>query len=109
MGVNRGLDEGRVSAWLSAHVAEAVPPFSFSLIAGGRSNLTFEVVEGPTPALVLNIPLARAGDALRVVVRAKEVRYLVRLDGELLAVDQSDDLVDRGVYALLAELAAGKD
>jgi proteasome lid subunit RPN8/RPN11 len=74
-----------------------------------QANLTFEVVEGPTPALVLNIPLARAGDALRVVVRAKEVRYLVRLDGELLAVDQSDDLVDRGVYALLAELAAGKD
>ena len=56
MGVNRGLDEGRVSAWLSAHVAEAVPPFSFSLIAGGRSNLTFEVVDGRGARFVLRRP-----------------------------------------------------
>jgi aminoglycoside phosphotransferase (APT) family kinase protein len=56
MGVNRGLDEEEVSAWLSAHVAEVVPPFTFSLIAGGRSNLTFEVVDGRGSRFVLRRP-----------------------------------------------------
>jgi hypothetical protein len=40
------------------------------------------------------------------VVRPKEVRYYVVWSGELLAVQHHDDYVDRGVYLLLAELAA---
>ncbi len=42
MGGITGIDEARVSEWMAREVA-AVPPLSFELIAGGRSNLTFEV------------------------------------------------------------------
>src|SRR5262249_17199168 len=72
-----------------------------------QANLTFEVLtEEHGSALVLNLPLAEPGDAVRVLVRNKEVRYLIRLGGELMEVDHRDDLLDRGVYLLLAELAA---
>ena len=61
------------------------------------------------PALVavafLVLPLAGPGNAVRVVVRPKEVRYYVVWGGELLEVQHHDDYVDRGVYLLLAELA----
>ncbi len=56
MGVNVGLDEERVSAWLSANLADAVEPFTFSLIAGGRSNLTFAVLDGRGERFVLRRP-----------------------------------------------------
>ena len=70
MGVTRGLDEDRVSAWMAANVPGAVPPFSFSLIAGGRSNLTFEVDDASGGRFVLRRPplghvLATAHDMAR--------------------------------------------
>ena len=37
----QGVDIDKVSAWLVANIADARAPFSFSLIAGGRSNLTY--------------------------------------------------------------------
>jgi len=40
-----GIDVPRVSAWLEGNVEGAVGPFSFELIAGGRSNLTFRVAD----------------------------------------------------------------
>jgi proteasome lid subunit RPN8/RPN11 len=72
-----------------------------------QAHLTFEVaMEHRGPALVLNLPLAEPDHAVRVLVRNKEVRYLVRLGDDLLEVDHCDDCIDRGVYLLLAELAA---
>ena len=38
-----GIDAGPVTAWFADRVPEAVPPLSFTLVAGGRSNLTFRV------------------------------------------------------------------
>jgi aminoglycoside phosphotransferase (APT) family kinase protein len=38
-----GIDAQRVGAWFAEHVPGAVPPLRFSLIAGGRSNLTYRV------------------------------------------------------------------
>jgi hypothetical protein len=58
------------------------------------------------PALVLVVPLATAGEAVRVVVRRKEVRYYVVRGEEVFEVQHRDDWVDRGVFLLLAELAA---
>jgi proteasome lid subunit RPN8/RPN11 len=58
------------------------------------------------PGLALTIPLADRGDAIRVVIRAKEVRYYAVLGGEVLEVGQQDDQIDRGVYLLMAELAS---
>ena len=68
--MNVGLDEERVSAWLSANLADAVEPFTFSLIAGGRSNLTFVVLDGGGERFVLRRPplghvLATAHDMAR--------------------------------------------
>jgi aminoglycoside phosphotransferase (APT) family kinase protein len=70
MGVNVGLDEERVSAWLAANIPEATEPFTFSLIAGGRSNLTFEVLDRVGERFVLRRPplghvLATAHDMRR--------------------------------------------
>lgn len=52
----RGLDVERVSAWLAGHVAGVVAPFSFALVAGGRSNLTFEATDGTGRSFVLRRP-----------------------------------------------------
>jgi proteasome lid subunit RPN8/RPN11 len=72
-----------------------------------QANLTFEVTSDEWgPGLVLTLPLAESGDAVRVLVRQKEVRYYVVRGGEIFAVDLSDDCIDRGVYLLLAELSA---
>jgi hypothetical protein len=56
--------------------------------------------------LLLTLPLAEPGEALRVLIRPKEVRYYLIRQGELLEVQHHDDWVDRGAYLLLAELAS---
>lgn len=66
----QGIDIDRVSAWLTRHVEGAVAPFEFSLIAGGRSNLTFRVTGADGVRLVLRRPplghvLATAHDMAR--------------------------------------------
>src|ERR1019366_3648311 len=50
-----GIDEANVSAWMSEHVS-AVAPLSFELIAGGRSNLTYRVVDAKGNAFALRRP-----------------------------------------------------
>jgi hypothetical protein len=72
-----------------------------------QSGMRFEVVSDKWgPGLLLTLPLAEPGDAVQVLVRPKEVRYYLRRGGELLEVQHHDECVDRGVYLLLAELAA---
>ncbi len=72
-----------------------------------QSALRFEVMSDEWgPGLLLTLPLAEPGDAVRVLIRPKEVRYYVIRSGELLEVHHHDEWVDRGVYQLLAELAA---
>jgi len=50
-----GIDEASVSAWMSEHVS-AVAPMTFELIAGGRSNLTYRVVDASGTAFALRRP-----------------------------------------------------
>src|SRR5690349_22836830 len=52
----QGIDEPKVSAWLAEHIEGAAGPFEFTLIAGGRSNLTFRVVDAAGHAFVLRRP-----------------------------------------------------
>jgi len=64
-----GIDVPAVTAWFTAHT-DAVPPLSFELIAGGRSNLTFRVADTADGAWVLRRPptghvLATAHDMSR--------------------------------------------
>jgi len=72
-----------------------------------QAGVRFEVVEDDLgPGLVLTIPLANPGDAVRVLLRTKEVRFYVVQGGEVYEVDHADACLDRSVYLLLAELAA---
>jgi len=54
--VPKGIDAGPVSAWLADEIAGARPPFRFSLITGGHSNLTFRVDAAEGGPLVLRRP-----------------------------------------------------
>ena len=70
-------------------------------------GVTFDVVGGKEkPGLAMNIPLAEPGIAVRVVMREGAVRYYLAKNGDLLAADCQEECVDRGVYLLLAALAA---
>ena len=65
-----GIDVGRVTDWLTANVSGAVAPFTFDLIAGGRSNLTYRVTDAAGTAYALRRPpvshvLATAHDMAR--------------------------------------------
>jgi len=70
-------------------------------------GITFEAVSGKMgPALAVNLPLAEPNHAIRVLLEEKSMHYYLLRDGELLVVDPQEDRVDRGIYLLLAELAA---
>ncbi len=72
-----------------------------------QANVTFDVVAGDHgPRLAMDLPLPEPGSALRVLLSEKEVRYYLSRDGDMLATDIAEERVDRGVYLLLAELAA---
>ena len=65
-----GLDLEKVGPWLEANVEGAVGPFTATLIAGGRSNLTFTVTGSDGTRFVLRRPplghvLASAHDMAR--------------------------------------------
>ena len=66
----QGIDIEPVSEWLTANISGAVAPFTFDLIAGGRSNLTFMVTGADRTRFVLRRPplgnvLATAHDMAR--------------------------------------------
>ena len=66
----QGIDIERVNPWLAANIPGAVAPFTFDLIAGGRSNLTFRVTGADGTCFVLRRPplghvLATAHDMAR--------------------------------------------
>ena len=51
-----GIDVEAVTTWLQEHVAGATGPFSFDVIAGGHSNLTFRVTGSDGARFVLRRP-----------------------------------------------------
>ena len=51
-----GIDVDRVTEWLVGRVAGAVAPFTFDVIAGGHSNLTFRVTGADGRRWVLRRP-----------------------------------------------------
>jgi aminoglycoside phosphotransferase (APT) family kinase protein len=66
----QGFDVAKVSAWLSDNIEGVQAPFTVELIAGGRSNLTFRVVDANGRELVVRRPptgqvLATAHDMAR--------------------------------------------
>ena len=72
-----------------------------------QAGVRFAVAEGRKgPALAVGVPLAGDGEAVRILLEGKEVRFYLERDGELLAADLGDVRVDQGFYLLMAELAA---
>jgi aminoglycoside phosphotransferase (APT) family kinase protein len=66
----QGIDIAKVEAWLNANIEGAHGPYTYSLIAGGRSNLTFHVSDSRGLQMVLRRPplghvLATAHDMAR--------------------------------------------
>jgi aminoglycoside phosphotransferase (APT) family kinase protein len=51
-----GIREPQVGQWLAANIAGAQAPFTYELIAGGHSNLTFTVTDGNGNRYVLRRP-----------------------------------------------------
>ncbi len=51
-----GIHQDNVTEWMVSHVPEMTPPLTFSLIAGGRSNLTFRVEDAAGRAWALRRP-----------------------------------------------------
>jgi aminoglycoside phosphotransferase (APT) family kinase protein len=51
-----GINTGQVPAWLVKSIPGVTEPFTFDLIAGGRSNMTFAVTDGAGRRLVLRRP-----------------------------------------------------
>jgi len=51
-----GINAANVTAWLTGHIEGVRAPFTFELIAGGRSNLTFAVTDAAGRRLVLRRP-----------------------------------------------------
>lgn len=52
----RGIDAPRVTAWFERHVEGVEAPLTFTLVAGGRSNLTFLVDDAGGHRYVLRRP-----------------------------------------------------
>ena len=51
-----GVESDAVARWLTEHIAGSRPPYRFTLLAGGRSNLTYRVVDAAGNAFVLRRP-----------------------------------------------------
>ena len=72
-----------------------------------QAGVTFDVVEGQRgPALMAQLPLSEPGNAIRLLLEGEEVTYVVLRGGEPYVTDPHEARIDRGVYLLLAELAA---
>jgi aminoglycoside phosphotransferase (APT) family kinase protein len=54
--VTAGINAASVTAWLAGHIEGVQAPFTFELISGGRSNLTFAVTDAAGRRLVLRRP-----------------------------------------------------
>jgi hypothetical protein len=75
-----------------------------------QANISFELNEAkPEFGLVVNVPLAEAGDAIRIALSKDEVRYFVLRNHEHFSADPGEVRVDQAVYLLLSELAARAD
>ena len=82
-----GIDRPGVDSWLAAHVAEAVPPFTYEQIMGGGSNLTFRVTDSAGHQWALRRPpmgpiLATAHDMGRDAHGNRSYLHFSRRDAE---------------------------
>ena len=53
------IEVSRVSQWLETHIEGLRGPFEFNMIAGGRSNITYRVVDSAGKQVVLRSDTTR--------------------------------------------------
>lgn len=102
----KGIDAAPVTEWLAKHVEGLEPPLAFSLIAGGHSNLTYEVRDTAGRRCVLRRPplgavIATAHDM------AREHRIISALRGTPVPVPPAlglceDDAVNGAPFYVMA-------
>ena len=51
-----GIDALKVGAWFVKNIPDVTPPLVYARVAGGRSNLTFEVTDAAGNRYVLRRP-----------------------------------------------------
>jgi hypothetical protein len=75
-------------------------------LAHQQARVRFDVTQGRHgPALAVTVGLAEPGQAVRVLLEGKEVRFYYEAGGEVFQADLPDAPPDQGLYLLLAELA----
>ena len=75
-------------------------------LARQLAKVRFGVTEGRHgPALAVTVGLSEPGNAIRVLIEGKEVRYYYEAGGQGFQADLPDAAPDQGVYLLLADLA----
>jgi aminoglycoside phosphotransferase (APT) family kinase protein len=105
----RGLDADAVGAWMVAHVPGCVSPVSFSLIAGGHSNLTYGATDGAGQRFVVRRgPLGRSGGGANDV--AREHRVIASLAGTPVPVPRAialcdDESVNGAAFSVMSRVA----
>jgi aminoglycoside phosphotransferase (APT) family kinase protein len=77
-----GIDVQAVTAWFAKHVPAARPPLRFEKIAGGRSNLTFQVTDAQGGRWALRRPPLRS-----VLASAHDVGREARIMSALAPTD----------------------
>ncbi len=76
-------------------------------LARQQTGVRFAVVSGTeSPTLAVDVPLAETGQAIRLLVTTKSVRFIYVAGGDVFQADlPAGTEPDQGVYLLLAELA----
>jgi len=103
-----GLDEAAVGVWMADHVDGFDPPATFSLIAGGHSNLTFGAVDSRGGRYVVRRgPLGIAGGGAHDMGR--EHRIITALHGTAVPVPRpialcEDDSVNGGSFYVMSRV-----
>lgn len=100
-----GINDAAVTAWLRARRPGVVPPLSYDTIAGGRSNLTYDVADADGRRFVLRRPplhsvLASAHDV------GREARIMSALAGSAVPVPpvvgaETDDAVNGAPFYVM--------
>lgn len=104
----RGLDQRAVAAWLADHVDGLVAPVTFSLIAGGHSNLTYVATDAAGHEYVVRRgPLGRSGGGAHDMGR--EHRVISALAGTPVPVPRAlarcdDESVNGGVFYVMSRV-----
>ncbi len=99
-----GIDVVKVTAWILDHV-EATAPFSFELIAGGRSNITYTVTDADERRFVLRRPpLGPLLPSAHDVAREHRLMHALRDSAvpvpDLVGLCQDETVNDRDFYVM---------